>query len=34
MNENQPAVFLQAVERRYHQGEITLEILNQGDFAV
>jgi len=34
MNENQPAVFLQAVERRYHQGEITLEILNQADFAV
>jgi lipoprotein-releasing system ATP-binding protein len=34
MNENQPAVFLQAVERRYHQGEITLKILNQADFAV
>jgi lipoprotein-releasing system ATP-binding protein len=34
MNENQPAVFLQAVERRYHQGETTLEILNQADFAV
>jgi len=34
MNENQPAVFLQAVERRYHQGEITLEILNHADFAV
>ena len=34
MNDNQPAVFLQAVERRYHQGETTLEILNQADFAV
>jgi lipoprotein-releasing system ATP-binding protein len=34
MNDNQPAVFLQGVERRYHQGEITLEILNQADFAV
>jgi lipoprotein-releasing system ATP-binding protein len=34
MNENQPAVFLQAVERRYHQGETTLEILDHADFEV
>ncbi|HML12522.1 MAG TPA: ABC transporter ATP-binding protein [Xanthobacteraceae bacterium] len=34
MSEKQPAIFLQAVERRYHQGESTLEILNQADFAV
>jgi lipoprotein-releasing system ATP-binding protein len=34
MNDKEPAVFLQAVERRYHQGETTLEILNQADFAV
>jgi lipoprotein-releasing system ATP-binding protein len=34
MNDKEPAIFLQAVERRYHQGESTLEILNQADFAV
>jgi lipoprotein-releasing system ATP-binding protein len=34
MNDKDPAVFLQAVERRYHQGETTLEILNHADFAV
>jgi lipoprotein-releasing system ATP-binding protein len=34
MNERQPAVYLEAVERRYHQGEATLEILNHADFAV
>jgi lipoprotein-releasing system ATP-binding protein len=34
MNDKEPAIFLQAVERRYHQGETTLEILNQADFAV
>jgi lipoprotein-releasing system ATP-binding protein len=34
MNEKHPAIFLQAVERRYHQGEATLEILNHADFAV
>jgi lipoprotein-releasing system ATP-binding protein len=34
MNEKEPAVFLQAVDRRYHQGESTLEILNRADFAV
>jgi lipoprotein-releasing system ATP-binding protein len=33
MNDKEPAIFLQAVERRYHQGESTLEILNQADFA-
>jgi lipoprotein-releasing system ATP-binding protein len=34
MNDTQPALYLQAVERRYHQGESTLEILSQADFAV
>ena len=34
MNDKDPAIFLQAVERRYHQGETTLEILNHADFAV
>jgi lipoprotein-releasing system ATP-binding protein len=34
MNDTQPAIYLQAVERRYHQGESTLEILSQADFAV
>ena len=34
MNDTQPAIYLQAVERRYHQGESTLDILNQADFAV
>ena len=34
MSEKEPAIFLQAVDRRYHQGETTLEILNQADFAV
>jgi lipoprotein-releasing system ATP-binding protein len=34
MNDKEPAIFLQAVERRYHQGETTLEILSQADFAV
>jgi len=34
MNEKEPAIFLQAVDRRYHQGESTLEILNRADFAV
>jgi lipoprotein-releasing system ATP-binding protein len=34
MNDTQPAIFLQAVERRYHQGETTLVILNHADFAV
>jgi len=34
MNDDQPAIFLQAVERRYHQGESTLEILNHADFAI
>jgi lipoprotein-releasing system ATP-binding protein len=34
MNEKHPAIFLQAVERRYHQGETTLEILSRTDFAV
>jgi lipoprotein-releasing system ATP-binding protein len=34
MTDKDPAIFLQAVERRYHQGESTLEILNQADFAV
>jgi lipoprotein-releasing system ATP-binding protein len=34
MNDKEPAIFLQAVERRYHQGETTLEILSYADFAV
>ena len=34
MNDKAPAIFLQAVERRYHQGETTLDILNHADFAV
>jgi len=34
MNDKDPAIFLQGVERRYHQGETTLEILNHADFAV
>jgi lipoprotein-releasing system ATP-binding protein len=34
MNDKEPAIFLQGVERRYHQGETTLEILNRADFAV
>jgi lipoprotein-releasing system ATP-binding protein len=34
MNAQHPAVFLHAVERRYHQGEATLEILNGADFEV
>ncbi|HXW25045.1 MAG TPA: ABC transporter ATP-binding protein [Xanthobacteraceae bacterium] len=34
MNGKHPAIFLQAIERRYHQGETTLEILDQADFAV
>jgi lipoprotein-releasing system ATP-binding protein len=34
MNDKEPAIFLQAVERRYHQGETTLVILNHADFAV
>ena len=34
MNDKGPAIFLQAVERRYHQGETTLDILNHADFAV
>ena len=34
MNDKDPAIFLQDVERRYHQGETTLEILNHADFAV
>ncbi len=34
MNDKQPAVYLEAIERRYHQGEATLEILNHAEFAV
>src|SRR5262245_10239815 len=34
MAEQQPALFLHAVERRYHQGEATLEILDHADFAL
>jgi len=34
MAEPQPALFLHAIERRYHQGEATLEILDHADFAI
>ena len=34
MNDKDPAIFLQGVERRYHQGETTLEILDHADFEV
>jgi lipoprotein-releasing system ATP-binding protein len=34
LTEKHPAIFLHAVERRYHQGESTLEILDGADFAV
>jgi lipoprotein-releasing system ATP-binding protein len=34
MNAQHPAVFLHSVERRYHQGETTLDILNGADFEV
>src|SRR5712691_10839882 len=34
MDEQQPALFLHAIERRYHQGDATLEILDHADFAV
>jgi lipoprotein-releasing system ATP-binding protein len=32
--EKHPAIYLHEVERRYHQGETTLEILSRADFAV
>ena len=34
MSEEQPIVFLHAVERQYHQGEATLEILRSAELAV
>ena len=34
MAEEDPALFLEAIERRYHQGEATLEILNRAELAV
>ena len=34
MNDKQPAIFLHAIERRYHQGEATLEILDRAELAV
>jgi len=34
MNDKQPAIYLEGIERRYHQGEATLDILNHADFAV
>ncbi len=34
MVEKDPALFLHAIERRYHQGEATLEILNRAELAV
>ena len=29
-----PVIFLHQVERRYHQGDVTLEILRSGELAV
>jgi lipoprotein-releasing system ATP-binding protein len=34
MSEQDPALFLQAIERRYHQGEATLEVLNGAQLAI
>jgi lipoprotein-releasing system ATP-binding protein len=34
MNENKPAVFLHAIERRYVQGDATLEILRGAELAL
>jgi lipoprotein-releasing system ATP-binding protein len=34
MSDKDPAIFLQDVERRYHQGASTLDILNHADFAI
>ena len=34
MPEGNPAILLQDIERQYHQGEITLEILKGADLAV
>jgi lipoprotein-releasing system ATP-binding protein len=34
MNEQNPAIFLHAIERRYRQGEATLNILTGAELAV
>jgi lipoprotein-releasing system ATP-binding protein len=34
MNDKEPAIFLHAIERRYHQGAATLEILTGAELAV
>jgi lipoprotein-releasing system ATP-binding protein len=34
MNDKEPAIFLHAIERRYHQGVATLEILTGAELAV
>src|SRR5947209_7478913 len=34
MTEKEPALFMQAIERRYRQGQSTLEILNGAELAV
>jgi len=34
IKDKEPAVFLHAIERRYHQGAATLEILKAAEFAV
>ena len=34
VRDKEPAVFLHAIERRYHQGAATLEILKAAEFAV
>jgi lipoprotein-releasing system ATP-binding protein len=34
MNDKEPAIFLHAIERRYHQGVVTLDILTGAELAV
>ena len=34
IKDKEPAVFLHAIERRYHQGAVTLEILKGAELAV
>src|SRR5438094_2467313 len=34
MNEREPAIFLHAIERRYHQGPATLAILKSAELAI
>jgi len=34
MSDQEPALHLQAIERRYHQGEVTLEVLNGAELVI